>query len=71
MKKSDAAIPCRITGPDGKMLWNGTIGSMRETVRKLRRGRLNQDSPEAKLRQDIAEKVRGAVYPNPEAPDGN
>ena len=36
MKKSDAAIPCRLTGPDGEVLWSGTIGSLRETAKRLR-----------------------------------
>jgi len=53
MKKSDDALPCRLTGPDGELLWSGTIGSMRETVRKLKRGRLNLDSPEGKWRRDL------------------
>lgn len=71
MKKSDDAFPCRLTGSDGSLLWSGTVGSMREAVRKLKRGRLNPSSPEGKLRQDIADKVRGAACPKPEAPDAD
>ena len=36
MKKSDAAIPCRLTGPDGEVLWSGTIADLRRDARNLR-----------------------------------
>ena len=36
MKKSDDAIPCRLTGPDGQVMWSGTIGSLRKTAKRLR-----------------------------------
>jgi hypothetical protein len=36
MKKSDDAIPCRLTGPDGKVMWGGTIADLRRDARKLR-----------------------------------
>ena len=36
MNKTDDTIPCRLTGPDGKVLLSGTIADLRRDAQKLR-----------------------------------
>ena len=58
MRKKDKAIGCKIIGPDGGILWEGTTGDLHGVVQKMRRIRLSPNGPEATEWRKRVEKAR-------------
>ena len=58
MTKKDKAIKCKITGPGGEILWEGTTGDLHRDARKMKRMDLNPNGPEATEWRKRVEKAR-------------
>ena len=47
MTKKEKAIRCKLTGPRGEILWQGTTGDLHRDAEKMKRIRLHPNGPEA------------------------